>query len=248
MDISRLFSEKSDIYAQSRPLYPQAFYDWVRRHARNHDTVWDCATGNGQAALGLSAVFRNVEATDISQSQLKHAFAAPNIRYRVSPAEQTPFDGASFDMVNVAQALHWFEIPAFFAEVQRVIRPGGLLAVSCYSGHHITPEIDAVVFDSVNRAIAPYWSKENQMCWDRYASVDFPFQKLNTPEFVMTADWDLNHLFGYLHSWSATRRCMEALGMTFFEDAYARVQAVWGDSSEARKVTFPLSVTAGYIE
>ena len=248
MTTAHLFSDKSDIYAKNRPLYPQAFFDWIKSHLNGTDLAWDCATGSGQAALGLADIFKQVEATDISENQLAQAFPVPNIRYTVSSAEKTAFNDHCFDMVNVAQALHWFDIPAFFGEVRRVLKPSGLFTVSCYSAHQVTPEIDQVVTRTVSDIIYPYWAANNQLCWNGYAAIDFPFTPLTTPRFAMTAQWDLNRLFGYIHSWSATRRCMEEIGESFFDDAYARVRNIWGDPKQTYTVTFPMTVIAGHVE
>lgn len=68
METSKLFDDKADLYASSRPTYPKELFDFIASLVESHNEAWDCATGNGQAALGLSQVFSVVEATDISLS------------------------------------------------------------------------------------------------------------------------------------------------------------------------------------
>ena len=114
------FSRQSDIYAKYRPAYPQQLYDFIFQHVAGKQAAWDCATGNGQAAKELAKVFDKVYATDISQKQIENAVQQPNIFYSVQPAEQTNFPNNSFDLITVAQALHWFRFDDFYAEVKRV--------------------------------------------------------------------------------------------------------------------------------
>jgi len=128
------FSEKSDAYARSRPSYPDTLYAFIASVAPGTQSVWDCATGNGQAAAGLARHFATVEATDASAEQIRNAAAAPNVRYSVQPAERTDFPDGSCDAVCVAQALHWFDLDRFYAEVRRVLKPGGRLEFLDFAG------------------------------------------------------------------------------------------------------------------
>src|SRR3954468_4081905 len=98
-----LFSKQSDVYAKFRPTYPKELFEYILSFVQQRNSAWDCATGNGQAAVMLSDYFKNVEATDISEAQLANAVQKENINYRISPAEQTPFDDNTFDLVTVAQ-------------------------------------------------------------------------------------------------------------------------------------------------
>jgi len=127
-----LFSEKSDLYAQARPQYPQALFDFLSSCVAHHNSVWDCATGNGQAAVGLAKIFSHVQATDMSEQQIAHALAADNITYSVQSAEHTNFADQQFDLITVAQALHWFNFEKFWPEGLRVLKPGGVFSAWAY--------------------------------------------------------------------------------------------------------------------
>ena len=111
------FSAASGRYAAYRPDYPAALFEWLAGLCDRHDTAWDCATGSGQAALGLAPHFRRVVATDASAEQVRHAVAHPSIDYRVAQAEDSGLADHSVDLVTVAQAAHWFDLPRFYAEV-----------------------------------------------------------------------------------------------------------------------------------
>ena len=123
------FSALAAAYGQFRPDYPAALFDHLAGLLPAHDLAWDGATGNGQAALPLAARLRHVVASDASAAQLAEAATLSNISLCVASAEQVPLASASVDLVTVAQALHWFRLPAFFSEVRRVPRPTGVLAV-----------------------------------------------------------------------------------------------------------------------
>ena len=104
------FSGHSADYSEFRPTYPDALFAGLAHACAATELAWDCATGSGQAAVGLSHYFDKVIATDASANQVAQAEAAPGVEYRVSRAEQTDFAAASFDLISVAQALHWFDI------------------------------------------------------------------------------------------------------------------------------------------
>ena len=151
------FSKGSGSYAQSRPTYPDELFRKLAEVAPARDSVWDCATGSGQAALGLARHFARVEATDASAQQVEHAARVPNVHYSVQPAETTTFAAASFDAVCVAQALHWFDVDRFYAEAKRVLRPRGVLLVAAYGWSSVSPDVDAVMRRAVLAPIEPHF-------------------------------------------------------------------------------------------
>lgn len=114
MAIKDNFSNESDKYAKYRPTYPVEFFDYLSSIILKKQNAWDCGTGNGQIAFELSKFFDNVFATDISQSQLNNALQANNISYSVQAAEKTDFENQMFDLIIVAQAIHWFDFEQFF--------------------------------------------------------------------------------------------------------------------------------------
>ena len=140
-----LFSEVSDCYRMIRPQYPEALLARCAQLAPARTQAWDCATGNGQAAVGLVRFFERVQATDASTTQLDHAIAHERIVYSVASAESSGLPDASVDLVTVAQALHWLDRPRFYAEAQRVMKPDGIIAVFGYTWFYLSPELDALI-------------------------------------------------------------------------------------------------------
>lgn len=245
-DTTKLFSDKSDIYARARPTYPQELFKYIKGLCADHELAWDCATGNGQAAEGLSKIFTRVEATDISPEQIAHHKHLSNVDFSVCPAEKTPFADHSFDLVNVAQALHWFDFERFWPEVHRVLKPGGVFITYAYGWSEITPEIDALVDSKVKQIVEPYWAPNNRLIMNAYRDVDFPFETLETPDIPIRLEWTFENLMNYLHTWSATRRCMAENGNDFFEAARSALLKSWGAADKRRLVTMPMVIVAGH--
>ena len=154
------FSTASDNYAKYRPKYPTAFFEYLNTLIPEKINAWDCGTGNGQVAFELSKSIKNVYATDISQSQLDEALEAKNIVYSVQPAEKTNFKDNTFDLVIVAQAIHWFDFEKFYTEVKRTAKQNAIICAVGYGLIKISPEIDSVISHFYTNIIGPYWDKE----------------------------------------------------------------------------------------
>ena len=180
---------------------------------------------------------------DPSDAQLGSARAHPRVEYRRSAAEQLAADDASADALFVAQALHWFQHDAFFREVDRVLVPAGVLAVSCYELSRITPEIDAVVMELYQGYLDGYWEPERRMVETGYRTIEFPFPELFVPAFDMRAAWTFDDLFGYLGTWSPLKRFRNERGFDPLAEILPDLRAAWGDAAE-RTVVWPLTVRA----
>lgn len=236
------FSDASPSYRDFRPRYPEELFEHLASIAPARSTAWDCATGNGQAASMLARYFDQVIATDASASQIEHAESAEGVSYRVETAESTGLDSRSVDLVTVAQALHWFDLPAFTHEVRRVCRPGAILAVWSYAILRSTPSVDAVIDKLYNAILGDYWTAERQVVDQGYRDVHFPFASLASPAFAMRAQWSLDHLLGYLATWSAAKRYVAHHG----EDPVALIADemtdAWGDPNSCLELSWPLTV------
>src|SRR6187549_757049 len=99
------FSNVANRYADFRPHYPAALFDYLATLVPRSSTVWDCACGNGQASMDLAARFAKVIATDASKEQVGSAPPHPGIEYRVAPAEESGLPDRSVGLVTVAQAV-----------------------------------------------------------------------------------------------------------------------------------------------
>ncbi len=239
------FSGHADLYAQYRIDYPDELYQFILHVVPQRTAAWDCATGNGQVAGALANFFAQVEATDISETQLILAVQKPNIRYQVSSAEQTPFADYTFDLVTVAQALHWFNVDAFHREVKRVAKPGAVIAEWGYGLVKISAEIDPILMDFYRNHVGPYWDPQRQYIDNQYTTLPFPFADVQQAEFVVRRNWSLERFLNYLRTWSAVRQYIHENEEDPVVALSAALKPVWGD--EEREVQFPVFFRMGRI-
>ena len=238
------FSGHAPLYSRYRPTYPEALFDFLAQAAPARSLAWDCATGGGQAAAALAGAFERVVATDASPQQLAQANPNPHVEYRVAPAESSGLEGESVDLITVAQALHWFDLNGFYAEARRVLKPHGLLVVWCYNHCTIAPELDARIRHFYAETVGPYWPAERRMIEQGYRSLPFPFDEVDAPEFVMSHDWRLDDLAGYLGTWSAVHEFIAARREDPVPALMSTLAAQWGDV-ERRQVTWVLDLRVG---
>ncbi len=241
------FSGHADRYEAFRPTYPDALFAYLSSLCPRRVLAWDCATGNGQAAVALAPFFSSIIGTDASQKQIDHARARENVQYRVSPAEEVSLGNNSIDLVTVAQALHWLDLPRFYAEVRRVARPDGVIAVWCYQLHTITPEVDAIINRYYAETVGADWPPERRLVEEGYKTLAFPFDEITPPAFHMVHRWGLEQVLGYLSSWSATQRYQKRTGADPLELVRGELLTAWGDPVAPRDVTWPLHLRVGRI-
>jgi SAM-dependent methyltransferase len=235
------FSKQAAGYAKFRPRCQQELFDYLGSIAPSRQLAWDCGTGNGQAAVGLASVFDHVIATDASEKQIANAQSHRRVEYRVAPAENSGIGSETIDLIMVAQALHWFDLDRFYAEARRVLKADGVLVASAYNLMHIEPAVDAIVNRYYHEVLGPFWPPERELV-EQFANLSFPFHEIDAPQFEMTAQWNLDHLLGYLRTWSSTQRFIAAKGSDPVEQMTDELHSAWGKREQTRTVTWPLIV------
>jgi SAM-dependent methyltransferase len=254
-----LFSAQSKEYASSRPTYPCELFEFIVGLVDQKNLAWDCATGNGQAAVVLADYFKQVVASDISASQLENAQQKSNIAYRIFQAENTPLKDNSVDLITIAQALHWFDFDRFYSEARRVLRKGkdgitgggGIITAWAYGLHTISPAIDKVTHKLYEDILGDkYWPAERKYVEERYETIPFPFEQIPAPEFQIHLRWNLSELVNYFHSWSSVQRFIKKNKYDPVSEICDSLEDAWGGRnkvSEKRKVVWPLYLKVGKI-
>jgi len=247
MSFRDYFSQQAKGYAQHRPRYPEAMFDYLASLAPSKQLAWDCGTGNGQAALALADRFEKVIATDASAAQIESAFPHERIEYRVEPSEKTSLPSDSIDLITVGTAVHWFDFDPFYAEVRRVGKAKAILAVWTYSFPIIAPEIDHWLEHFYWETLAGFWPGRIHYLEERYETLPFPFEEIQPPEFEMKATWELDNMAGFLASWSAVRNLVEAQGKSAFNGPIKELERIWMKGTVKREIRWPLHFRIGKL-
>ena len=248
MNFKDHFSERAAFYAAYRPLYPDALFDFVAGLTPDHELALDCATGNGQAAIGLAARFERVIAIDASAAQISNATRHARIDYEVAAAESSGLPGRSVNLVTAAQALHWLDTTKFFAEVRRVLVSRGAVAVWGYGDPVLDSPTLRETLDAFNRGVLEaYWAPERAILLDGYRGIVFPFREVEPPLLDLQMPWTLSELAGYLRTWSATARYVKQHGKDPVVEVEQQLAGHWGDPAIPRLIRWPLYIRAGTL-
>jgi len=140
--------------------------------------------------------------------------------------------------------LHWFDLDRFYAEARRVLKPDGVLAASAYNLLHIEPAVDEVVNRYYYEVVGPFWPPERRLV-EQFDGLPFPFQEIDPPKFEMIAQWNLDHLLGYLRTWSSTQRFIAARGTDPLQEISHQLRNAWGPAGQMRKTVWPLILRVG---
>ncbi len=238
------FSAHSEQYALYRPHYPREIFEYIFSQNDRHELAWDCGTGNGQVARVLADNFKQVIATDISAQQLKNAIQKPNVDYRLESAEETSISKSSVDLITVGQAIHWFNFDRFYIEVNRTLKPEGIIAVFGYPLPNIDSEINEVVKYFYSVTLENYWDPERRFVDERYQTIPFPFVEIESKKFTMDYPWTLDEFSGFLSTWSAVRHYIRKHGDNPVDDVRKALCRIWIEK-EKKNVSFELMLRMG---
>jgi len=243
------FSKQSNAYKKYRPTYPEALYQELLKWTGQRDSCWDCGTGNGQVALALSPYFQSVYATDISQKQIQNAGKRANVIFSVGRAEKTGFEDNRFDLITVAQAIHWFDLKAFQKEVRRVSKNGGILAFWGYGLLRVSPAIDGLLDEFYVNRIGPYWDTERRHIDAAYQTIELDLKQIPIRnDFALTVSWSLERLQGYLNTWSSVQNYKSVHnGENPVEELMVKLNRIW-PKTQVKTVKFPVFMQARRLE
>ena len=241
------FSSTATSYAAYRPTYPDAFVKSIADLCLSRELVWDVGTGNGQAALLLAESFERVIATDASAEQIANAKLHPRVTYRVARERDSGLNAVSVDLITVAQALHWFDLPAFYTEVKRVLKPAGLLAVWCYGLVKLDAELNPIAQDFYLNRVGRYWPPDRKHVENGYRGLDFPFEEIHFKEWEFSVQQTRQEFLGYASTWSAVKKARDVEGRDPVPGLAAVLDPIWPEG-ERRTVSWPLAVRIGRVK
>lgn len=260
--MAELFVKQAQEYADNRPTYPPDLFRFIASMTPQHDVVWDVGTGSGQAIKPLAEIYKNAIGTDTSEKQLEHAPKLANVRYRRTPSEMTTADleehvaqESTVDLVTIAQAIHWFDLPNFYALARWILKkPDGVIAAWCYTCPEVNAAVDGVFRHFYEFLAGPFWEKERKMVDDKYMSIDFPFEAVEgvegtgPVEFTAEKAMSLEGYLSYIRSWSAYNTAKERGVELLGEDVVASFKAAWDeDGGGVKVVRFPVYLRIGKV-
>ena len=218
MSVKRLFEgdEHAKIYSKSRPSYPQELIekiiDFMRKREYDSDHLAvDVGCGNGQVTHLFSPYFNRIYGYDVSESQIKEAIRLCNnekISFFVSPSETLPLDSETTSLITVATAIHWFNIEAFFAECNRILKPNGVLAVFLYDLPTVTQSVNSLkefqeTLNDMYKFLRPHFAKEFEIYEQKYKSLKPPFKEIERDIlFKNEVNWKVDNLLNFIESLS----------------------------------------------
>ncbi|MEL6256157.1 MAG: class I SAM-dependent methyltransferase [Bacteroidota bacterium] len=239
------FSRHASIYQKFRPHYPPELFAYLAGLCENQMLAWDCGTGNGQAAWGLSTHFQNVIASDPSQAQIDQARAHPRITYRLASAEESGLKNQSVDLICIAQPLHWVDFNRFYPEAQRILKKGGLISTWTYGLPRLNEELDQIIQSFHDESLKGFWRDENEFVSRSYPTIPFPFPEIPSPNFQMKKEGNFEDLLGLIESISAVQRYKEAYGRNPLFKIRTELLHAWGASEKKRTFSWDIHLLIG---
>lgn len=238
------FSQSSAEYSTYRPSYPAEFIAAIAGLCSHHNLAWDVGTGSGQAAILLADHFDDVVATDASEQQIANAQSHHRISYSVAKENQSDLVDHSVDLVTVAQALHWFDCPAFYAEADRVLKHGGVLAVWTYGNAIIDSVIDPPFEEFYSQRVGRYWPAERKHVLVGYRDLPFPYSEHDLGNWQTTANLTRQEFLGYVGTWSAIANARKAENADPVLELARQLEPIWPDG-ERKLITWPIAARVG---
>ena len=145
------------LYSKFRPVYPPSvmtvIMDYCRQSKCETKMAVDIGCGSGQSTIALNEYFSSVIGSDNSEAQIAEAPKdISGVAFHISPAEDLTFlSSESVDLITVAQAIHWFNLDLFYPEVERVLKPSGVLAVYGYGIVELDSPVGSQLIKEVNK-------------------------------------------------------------------------------------------------
>ncbi|GFQ95641.1 methyltransferase [Trichonephila clavata] len=225
---SALFAgaKHAQLYAKYRPNPPESFINSIVTYLKSKITTplkkaIDVGCGSGQSTVVLSPYFDSVLGIDVSEAQIecaKQMHTLSNVEFRVSKGETLPATSSSVDLVTFSQSLHWFNTCEIFPEVQRVLKPNGVIAAYGYwipipkiNDESKDKEIDQLINQYLHEErLGSYWDKERYIVQEHYINISLPFKDKCRLSLVQKTESSLADYIGYFSTWSSYQKLLKA--------------------------------------
>jgi ubiquinone/menaquinone biosynthesis C-methylase UbiE len=248
MEFKDYFSSQAAEYAKFRPRYPDELFSYLGSITNEHKKAWDCAAGNGQAALSLTDYFDEVIATDASEKQIHNAIPHPKIKYRVAPAENNGIESSSVDLITVATAAHWLNLAKFYEEAKRTLKPEGTLAIWNYARSNVSEAVDSITDHYIDNIVGSYAAPDFWKGVNAETDIEFPFDRIKTPEFIIRQNWSFRDYVNYIMTWSPTQNYFKKNNSNPLELIFDDFKKAWGYENEKKEIIWKLTLKAAKVK
>ena len=240
------FTQGGAVYALSRPTYPLSLAVELADLCETKQHAVDIGCGTGQLSVLLASQFDLVTALDPSASQIASAETHPKVRYGVKSAEDTGLEDCSADLIVAAQAAHWFDLDRYYAEVRRILRPNGVMALISYGVPILKGDIGKRFDQFYWQDIYHFWPEGRKHVEREYKDLYFPFDEFNLKPIAIERDWTRDQFWNYIETWSAKRKAEEAGELKLFDQYADELKDTWLDE-ETHKVIWPITARIARI-
>jgi SAM-dependent methyltransferase len=220
------FGRSPDAYERGRPDYPQDAVDWLcdELGIGPSATVVDLAAGTGKLTRLLAPRAGRVVAIEpIAEMAAKLGELVPGVEVLAGTAEETGLPDASVDAVTVAQAFHWFDQERAIAEIHRVLRPRGRLALM-WNHRDLSDPLHAALDELVNRYRYDTPAERDQRWRDAFAATTL-FTPLRQRDFRNVQETDADGLVDRIGSTSFVAGLPDDKRLPFLEEVRALAPA-----------------------
>lgn len=182
-------------YADYRKAYDQRLIELVvKTHTSTGGElhkVLDIGCGPGLATRQIAGYFQEVDGIDAGASMIEKAKTTPcfsakgtQASFYVCNSEEIDklFEPESIDLITVATAAHWFDLPKFYVAASKVLKPSGSIAMWCGSGWYVDPKttpnaeyVQKLWTDLEHGILQPYELPGNKHCREMYDNLDLPW-------------------------------------------------------------------------
>ncbi|MEO0602749.1 MAG: class I SAM-dependent methyltransferase [Myxococcota bacterium] len=228
-------------YARFRPTYPPELAQALADRVSSRGRAVDVGCGNGQLTVLLAPHFERVVGLDCSADQLAHAAEAPNVTYVRGSADTTGLPDRSADLVVAAQAAHWFDLPAFYAEVRRIGTAGAVVGLVSYGVPMLRDPLNGIFQRSYWQELHGFWAPQRRHVETGYADLPFAFAEQTFPSFSIRRRLTVEEFLSYVTTWSAYAKARREAGLAGFDALFERLRTRW-PADVVKEVEWPIAV------